>query len=331
MASEIFSIFYEDRWSRNKGSEEVNNDQAGGGSGSGGSEGQGTQEKDNPLDNHLLAVVPAATGDQEFLYAKDFLALLFVGFQDSNEAWRAVLEPLTIVRKDWKQTCEQSVADDEGLEQEARLLAAHKLLAQKHGMDQGVFFVDFVLRQIEILKFICTWVAPDSQKGWKTRYLNAAFEHDYADLVSGAAKEGAGSQAKAESDTKVEKARAKFRKDHGKAILERKNLALLYQKFGPGIFLDRVWDTVGDSASLPTKRSTIFHKLTAKICTNLPQFEDAPVPLPTTTYAVNADSLYRILRILTGGDEVSQYICEYIRKNPPEEYGLDFTWGLVSA
>jgi hypothetical protein len=56
-------------------------------------------------------------------------------------------------------------------------------LSIKDRLDRGVFFVDFVLRQIEILKFIWAWMQRDEDKKWKSLYMEAAFHFDCTDLV----------------------------------------------------------------------------------------------------------------------------------------------------
>ncbi|KAJ7825533.1 hypothetical protein B0H13DRAFT_2442315 [Mycena leptocephala] len=214
---------------------------------------------------------------------------LFVGYEDADENW-GLSWILTL--DFWQRTMQ--------------------VLSIKDGLDRSVFFVDFVLRQIEILKFIWTWTARDDDKKWKTLYLQAAFQIDFENLHRQHASARAGSQEKAEIQDEIDSAFKKFKKDHANVIKERKNLALLYDHFGPGIFLDQVWDTVGAS----------------HICANLPDWDGMPLPLPASTYSPNANSLYRILYILTGSDVVPEYVTAFIQMHPPKEYGEDWTWGL---
>ncbi|KAJ7493389.1 hypothetical protein B0H11DRAFT_1911286 [Mycena galericulata] len=150
-----------------------------------------------------------------------------------------------------------------------------------------------------------------------------------------------GTPARAALEAQIEQVQKNFRKDHSRAIVERKNLALLYTnaiptytpQLGPGLFLDQTWDAVGVSASKAPKRSTKFYALSTYLCDHLPQVEIADssggtLPYPVTTYTQNADSLYRVLWILSGSREVPDYVQQFLTDFPPKEYDRVWNWGL---
>ncbi|KAJ7918308.1 hypothetical protein B0H13DRAFT_2321475 [Mycena leptocephala] len=305
-----------------------------------------SEEDKNPMTARCSAVLPVTPHLPAPLKALDFRRLLldnaprhgaaaeddalrrvFAGFEDTKEGWVEALEQLLVDRKDWVDICQRSTDNDREPRLDQRLLVTHKLLSLQPALDQGVFFVDFVLRTIDILKFIWNWVNLSKKKKWKTEYLDAAFQHDFSELHHKRDIAPAGSQQRCDLDKEIKDSCKKWRRNHGHAIKERKNLALMYHNFGPAVFLDRFWDTVGSSASIPTRRSVHFHQICEHITANLPNCE-ADVPLPSTilTYQRNFESLYRILEILTGSDDVPEYVRTFVEENPPEEHGVEWRW-----
>ncbi|KAJ7668878.1 hypothetical protein B0H17DRAFT_1209851 [Mycena rosella] len=311
------------------------------------------EEEPDPVTSRFKSVVPEPPYIPSPLKATDFCKVLldnaptkaterednafirlFTGYEDTEAAWVKELEPLVVARQSWTDTCTASIANDQVEDLNEKLLVTHKLLASKPGLDRGVFFVDYVLRCIATLKFIWVWIERGEDRNWKTTYLDRACRHDNARLYDQRDEAPAGSQLRKGLDGQIKKAEQRFRSDHSRAILERKILALLYEHFGPGIFLDETWDAIGDSASKAAKRSVTFHKLSQQICTKLPTYPEVTeqtqdLPYPVLTYEQNADSLYRILRILSGSETVPDYVQAFMEAHPPKQYGMEWNWGYA--
>jgi hypothetical protein len=96
--------------------------------------------------------------------------------------------------------------------------------------------------------------------------------------------------------------------------------------------LDELWNTVGEQGpSKPVKRSTTFLDVSEYICEHLPTIPgiEEEQPISVLTHQENADSLYRILSILTGSAEVSEHVRAFLVKHPPKDYGVYWKWGLL--
>ncbi|KAJ7641262.1 hypothetical protein FB45DRAFT_1000020 [Roridomyces roridus] len=261
---------------------------------------------------------------------------LFGPHSDTPDAWTDALTDLLTERLSWHDLCRQP--DDADAEPEERLLTVFKLtllkrLSNAPNLDKAVFFVDYVIRTIDVLKFVHLWKSHHSDKSWKTRYLNAACRHEHAELHARRNACPAGSPDRLELDADLTKAEKKFHNQHSRLLKRRKEVAKLYQHFGPGVLLDPTWDTINADGS-PITRSPLFPKLVDYVCDNIPDSdldENFKMPYPAAgTYLPNADSLYHILWNLTGSTVVSEYVKDYIEENPPNVYG-DYVWtfGLV--
>ncbi|KAJ7437134.1 hypothetical protein B0H11DRAFT_2294558 [Mycena galericulata] len=181
-------------------------------------------------------------------------------------------------------------------------------LSLQPALDKGVQFVDYVLRTIELLKFIRLWTSRDEDRKWKSTYLDNACRIDNEPLYLEREAASPGTPARAALDSQIE-------------------------QLGPGLFLDPTWDAVGVSASKAPKRSTKFYALSTYLCDHLPEVEIADssgstLPYPVTTYTQNADSLYRVLWILSGSREVPDYVQQFLTDFPPKEYDRVWNWGL---
>ncbi|KAF8192735.1 hypothetical protein K438DRAFT_1935000 [Mycena galopus ATCC 62051] len=255
------------------------------------------------------------------------LRRLFAGFASSERAWDAHVGPLLENRLGWDAMCERAQDNAEISDEKQRLLATHTDLARQPEVRRGVSFVDFVLRTIEVLKSAITW--KNCTKKWKTTYLKAAFQTDYHGLCRQYDSAPAGSQTKADAKTAMEKEFQRYKKRYGEAMRQRLDLLGLYRQFGPGILLDMTWDIIGEGGpSRPIKRSGPFPKLCKYICANLPPCPDDPDGrFPVKTFVWNGDSLYRILRLLTGSSVVSDHVAAFLCQHPPEDSDTDWTWG----
>ncbi|KAK7063967.1 hypothetical protein R3P38DRAFT_3164959 [Favolaschia claudopus] len=320
----------------------------------------------DPVEARAATIIPPpGTCGSRFLNAEDFRASLsakaigkrdeledaafrrlFAGYTDSEDNWvrilpqliisgqrsvqAAALEPLLRARTPWGTLCEESIANDSIEDPCTRLLKTHKELALKAEMDNSVFFVDYVLRQIQILKFVILWTAHDDQRKWKTDYLNAAFELDFRQLHEERNRAPVDSQLRADKTVTLKTQMARYKKDYARVIKQRRDVLALYRKFGPGIFLDMYWDTVNpEGPSVSVKRSTTFGKLCEYVCSHLPY---SPPPyenceLPMITHADNADSLYNILHILTDSTTVPEFVANFMRENPPDINNENWRWG----
>jgi hypothetical protein len=103
-------------------------------------------------------------------------------------------------------------------------------LSQRPILDRGVYFVDYVLRQVEVLKFAITWDGHDSDKKWKTTYLDNTFKFDHQDLYRRAEEAGVGSSEKVELQRQIVQELKKYRKEFSRATKQKKVLLALYHK-----------------------------------------------------------------------------------------------------
>ncbi|KAJ7629714.1 hypothetical protein DFH06DRAFT_1225232 [Mycena polygramma] len=304
----------------------------------------------DPIAKRAENVMPEAGTLDDFLEAPDFLLLLlngrssqhkasedagfrslFSGYADTQAEWTKALEPLLVARLDWESVCDRSVQNDSKADMCERLLETHKDLALKPSLDRGVFFVDYVLRQVEVLKFAILWDENDDQKRWKMDYMEAAFRADFAELYGKWERARSRSQLKADLEQEIHKEEKRWKKDFGRVVKQRRTLLMLYRKFGPGIFLDEICETVGPRGpSKPVKRSVQFVKVAEYICANLPNMPhpNEELPLPMSTHVWNADSLYRILQILSGSDVVPVHVQNFLRAHPPDDCDEEWKWGL---
>lgn len=105
-------------------------------------------------------------------------------------------------------------------------------LAEQAHTDESSDFVGYVLRTIQVLKFVIAWTSLDNEiggKSWKTEYIEAACMHTNADLYRQRNLVGEGTVRYKELDKKVKKILKAFRKEHAGIIAARKDLLLLYR------------------------------------------------------------------------------------------------------
>lgn len=100
----------------------------------------------------------------------------------------------------------------------------------------GSRWISYVLRAIEMVKFMKRWVALDdshSGKDIKTKYIRGAFEHDNAPLFADRENLPLESKRRATADRKIAEALKAYSKKHTEIIEARRLLYLVYRKVRP--------------------------------------------------------------------------------------------------
>ncbi|KAJ7493390.1 hypothetical protein B0H11DRAFT_2228166 [Mycena galericulata] len=148
----------------------------------------------DPVLSRFKAIVPVTPFNVPVLSAADFRDLLlspppnkssdledaafrrlFAGFSDTQEAWVDALQHLLVERRSWVTLCERSSSNDSLKNVDQQLINS---LSLQPALDKGVQFVDYVLRTIELLKFIRLWTSRDEERKWKSTYLDNACRND---------------------------------------------------------------------------------------------------------------------------------------------------------
>ncbi|KAJ6497599.1 hypothetical protein C8R45DRAFT_983538 [Mycena sanguinolenta] len=260
----------------------------------------------------------------------DGLRRLIRGHADTPDQWEDALHHLSEGRASWDTACAQSIANNAISNDTQRLLAVHKEWCERRDLDRAVFYVDYVVRQVDVIYFMTVWESHDSDQEWKTKFFEQAFRLDRPKLYASIQETTAGSRARNLLEKSLQTDLTRYKRDYGRAIAQRKTILRLYRMFGPGVFLDTLWETIGPNGpSQPVKRSTEFTKLVRHLCNVMPNSPQKSCLLPVSRYEWTADSLYRVLEILTGSTVVSEYVREFMVQHPPTAAeDATFHWGL---
>ncbi|KAK0457236.1 uncharacterized protein EV420DRAFT_1643984 [Desarmillaria tabescens] len=165
------------------------------------------------------------------------------GWKDEEVAWTAMLQPLVKERANWDVFCERGMTS-EGIEDVGnQLIAIHRLLVSQEKDSYGRVWVATVMQLVEIIKFSKIWKKHDHGTGsrqWKKQYLEAACRDENPRLYE--QLENAVGAHKAEVKKRVDDKYKQFKRHHQHVMKMRDPLVMMYDRFGAGVFMDRVWD-----------------------------------------------------------------------------------------
>ncbi|KAF9029231.1 hypothetical protein BDZ89DRAFT_1250161 [Hymenopellis radicata] len=222
---------------------------------------------------------------------------LLAAYTDHSNNWKLYLQEFKGSRKSYNQACVDAQTNEAEEDENKKLRNIETRLREDNSTNAGEQFVWFVLRTIESIRYIKIWNTHHQNRKWKTQLIEQTFADEFPELLK---DDSAAGQMKKETLLK------KYKRSHTTVIQARRELLVLYEKFGPGILLDRVWDA--DATRRGTRRSGRFRDIVLLLCVDNSHW----VPI----HSHYADSLYNILSILASKD-VAEYAKDFLTQHPP--------------
>ncbi|KAK0464355.1 uncharacterized protein EV420DRAFT_1037968 [Desarmillaria tabescens] len=255
---------------------------------------------------------------------KGLLRLLH-GYAGRPEQWAEVLNTPLESLQDWDSWCQQSQDNDDTEDFDDQLVFFPKMVQAFSNESDAHSYVQYVIRMIETLKFIERWNKQERRDGqsaraWKIKYIENAFKYssstnnDLWNRLHHLPKKIAAREP-------LNKALKKHSSEHARMITSRNTFYDLYKLFGPGVFLDKLWDPLNH-------RSKSFRPLLEHFTNNMPFVvkNGTSIPINVTRFTWGADSLYNILSVLAS-EAVAKHAQKFMQEHEPDGQAGTRLWG----
>ncbi|KAJ7274173.1 hypothetical protein C8J57DRAFT_1225042 [Mycena rebaudengoi] len=171
-----------------------------------------------------------------------------------------------------------------------------------------------IVRMMETLLLVREWESPSLSKGSKTAYVNLAFEHEQPEhdaAITALTHDPVALKASG----RAEGGRLEQIPENSRCAYARPAQYGDDYQFGPGIFLDPIWDTLDPETGKARTRSATFYQ------------DWGMVEMGMMSYSGNCDSLFRVLTQL-GLRDVAEAAEKFMTDHPPNIVPeIDFPWG----